>query len=100
MPRKSPTKPTSPLRNSPHSPPPGDTSPPYSPRKSPTKPTSPDDLIRQIALLKHLIHNKDALGVIIDELQKKIETQRFEWNEYKKNRRYYDISRLKYGSSR
>jgi hypothetical protein len=72
-------------------------SPPPSPPKSPvTKPISPDDLSKMIALLKHIIPNKDASEVIIYELKKNIERQRIKWEKLH-NQKFYDISTLKYG---
>lgn len=68
--------------------------PPKSSPKSPaTEPISPDELSKMIALLKNVIPNKDALEVIIDELEKKVVNQRIKWNKLK-SKKYTDLSEI------
>ena len=70
---------------------------PRSPPESPaTEPISPEELSKMIALFKQTIPNKDVLEVVIDELKKKVVKQRIKWEKLK-NKKYFDISTLKYG---
>lgn len=71
--------------------------PPKSSPKSPaTEPISPEEISKMIALLKHTIPNKDVLEVVINEFKKNVVKQRIKWEKLK-NKKYFDISTLKYG---